>query len=78
MIERYTIEAGAYVEPAIRVVEMSCEGLLCMSRVFMLNSYDDGGDIDLDFTMSFQPVDDFKLYLLYLPKFVENNTNTFT
>lgn len=53
MKERDYIGIKTYIEPTIRIVDMSCEGMLCVSRVFMLNSYDDGGDIDLDFTMSF-------------------------
>ena len=71
MKERDYMGIKTYIEPTIRVVDMSCEGMLCVSRVFMLNSYDDGGDIDLDFTMSFQQADEFKLYLLYLPRFVK-------
>ena len=41
--------AKAYIQPKARVVEMSCEGLLCVSSVFLLNSYDQGEDIDFDF-----------------------------
>ena len=43
--------AESYVEPKVRVVEMSCEGLLCVSSVFLLNSYDRGEDIDFDFSL---------------------------
>jgi hypothetical protein len=53
MKEIASIGTRIYVKPAVRIVEFSYEGVLCFSRVFMLNSYDDGGDIDLDFTMSF-------------------------
>ena len=40
-----------YVKPNVKVVDMSFEGVLCMSKVFLLESYDDGGYIDLDFTL---------------------------
>lgn len=53
MKERYSKEIKTYIVPTIRIVEMSCEGMLCFSRVFMFNTYEDGGDIDMDFTMSF-------------------------
>ena len=43
--------AEAYVEPKVRVVEMSCEGMLCVSGVFLLNSYEKGEDIDFDFSL---------------------------
>ena len=40
-----------YVQPKVRVVEMSCEGLLCVSSIILLSSYDQGEDIDFDFTL---------------------------
>lgn len=40
-----------YIKPNVKVVDMSFEGVLCMSKVFLLDSYDDGGEIDLDFTL---------------------------
>lgn len=43
--------AKAYEDPRIRVVEMSCEGMLCVSSVFFLSSYEQGDDIDMDFTL---------------------------
>ena len=40
-----------YIKPNVKVVDMSFEGVLCMSMIFMLDSYEDGGEIDLDFTL---------------------------
>ena len=47
----YSNHTAAYVQPSIKVVEMSCEGVLCVSQLFMLESYEEGETYHLDFSL---------------------------
>lgn len=47
----YSNRTEAYVQPSIRVVDMSCEGVLCVSQLFMLESYGEGETYELDFSL---------------------------
>ena len=42
-----------YIKPNVKVVDMSFEGVLCMSVIFMLDSYSEGDSYDLDFDLGF-------------------------
>ena len=47
----YSNHTAAYVQPSFKVVEMSCEGVLCVSQLFMLESYEAGETYNLDFSL---------------------------
>lgn len=50
----YSNRTAAYIQPSIKVVEMSCEGVLCVSKMFMLESYENGGTYELDFSLGLE------------------------
>ena len=47
----YTNRPEAYIEPKVKIVDMSCEGVLCVSQLFMLESYEEGETYSLDFSL---------------------------